>query len=143
MLGLKLAATSPGGCAQPPLYAVALGRIADFFRHGEADARFGLLYGNDLQRKTSPSGPEPARSIKELRPLAEAESFLRPMARRRLRILRPFLVAMRARKPWRRVRTRTLGWKVRFIVSHHAGRGPLKSELALDRAAAAKPANAD
>lgn len=38
-----------------------------------------------------------------------AESRTRPRARRRAKILRPFLVAMRARKPWLRLRFRTLG----------------------------------
>ena len=42
---------------------------------------------------------------------------MRPLARRRFRILRPFLVAMRARNPWRFLRTRFDGWNVRFIVS--------------------------
>ena len=41
--------------------------------------------------------------------------LLRPFARRRAMTLRPFLVAMRFRKPWTRLRWRFLGWKVRFI----------------------------
>jgi hypothetical protein len=41
---------------------------------------------------------------------------LRPFARRRLSTRRPPLVAMRARKPWTRLRCRLLGLKVRFIV---------------------------
>lgn len=45
----------------------------------------------------------------------QAESFLRPRARRARSTLRPPTVAMRARKPWRRARTRRLGWKVRFM----------------------------
>jgi hypothetical protein len=39
----------------------------------------------------------------------QAESLLRPWARRRARTWRPFLVAMRLRKPWRRLRTSLLG----------------------------------
>ncbi|AEA72210.1 Hypothetical protein PSEBR_m1756 [Pseudomonas brassicacearum subsp. brassicacearum NFM421] len=39
----------------------------------------------------------------------------RPLARRRDRTARPFLVAMRARKPWVRARLIVLGWKVRFM----------------------------
>jgi len=42
-------------------------------------------------------------------------SCARPLARRRARIWRPFLVAMRARNPWVRLRRRLLGWNVRFI----------------------------
>lgn len=48
-------------------------------------------------------------------PTAYALSRLRPFARRRLNTLRPFLVAMRARNPWVRLRFKLLGWKVLFI----------------------------
>ena len=41
---------------------------------------------------------------------------LRPLARRRARTARPFLVAMRARKPWVRFCLMVLGWKVRFMI---------------------------
>src|SRR5690606_15777295 len=40
----------------------------------------------------------------------QAVRRLRPLARRRARILRPSAVAMRARKPWSRLRLRLLGW---------------------------------
>jgi hypothetical protein len=40
---------------------------------------------------------------------AQADRRLRPLARRRLRIARPARVDIRARKPWRRFRLRTLG----------------------------------
>lgn len=49
--------------------------------------------------------------------LAYAERRLRPLARRAARILRPLFVAMRARKPWLRLRLRLLGWNVRFMAS--------------------------
>jgi hypothetical protein len=41
---------------------------------------------------------------------------LRPLARRRFRTSRPFLVAMRARKPCVFARRRLLGWKVRLDI---------------------------
>ncbi len=44
-----------------------------------------------------------------------ALSVLRPRSRRAFRTLRPAFVAILARKPWRRLRTRLDGWKVRFI----------------------------
>jgi len=44
---------------------------------------------------------------------------LRPLARRDARIFWPFLVAMRARNPWRRLRFRLLGWKVRLVDTGH------------------------
>lgn len=57
----------------------------------------------------------------------QADSFLRPRARRRAMTWRPFLVAMRARKPWLRLRFNTLGWNVLFMVvvltSDSEGRG--------------------
>ena len=46
-----------------------------------------------------------------------AASSLRPLARRRAKILRPPLVAIRARKPWVRLRFKTLGWNVLFMAS--------------------------
>ena len=42
-------------------------------------------------------------------PLRQADNFFRPRARRARRMLRPPTVAVRARKPWRRARTRRLG----------------------------------
>ena len=45
-----------------------------------------------------------------------ADKRLRPLLRRALIILRPALVAIRARKPWVRLRRRLLGWNVLFIV---------------------------
>lgn len=55
-------------------------------------------------------------SMPVLRPSGanQADRTLRPLARRADRILRPATVAMRARKPWRRLRTSLLGWYVRF-----------------------------
>jgi hypothetical protein len=50
----------------------------------------------------------------------QAETRLRPLARRRASTFWPFLVAMRERKPWRRLRFRLLGWKVRFVDTGHA-----------------------
>lgn len=54
-------------------------------------------------------------------------STWRPLARRRLSTMRPFLVFMRLRNPWVLARRRLLGWKVRFIVH-------LKSPLPMGRA---------
>lgn len=44
--------------------------------------------------------------------VAYGQRRARPLARRALRTLRPFLVAMRARNPWVRLRFLTLGWNV-------------------------------
>ena len=46
----------------------------------------------------------------------QADSRLRPLARRPARIARPALVRIRSRKPCVLARRRLFGWKVRFIV---------------------------
>lgn len=46
------------------------------------------------------------------------QSRARPLARRALSTLRPPLVAMRARKPWVRLRRRLLGWYVLFMTAY-------------------------
>lgn len=48
---------------------------------------------------------------------AYGQSLARPFARRALSTLRPPLVAMRARKPWVRLRRRLLGWYVLFMTA--------------------------
>ena len=65
----------------------------------------------------------PARLARTLQRMPErkenyADSFLRPRRRRLRRTLRPPVVALRAKKPWRRARTRLLGWNVRFMVEY-------------------------
>ena len=51
----------------------------------------------------------PHGQIRLSRNSRQAESFLRPRARRAASTLRPPTVAVRARKPWRRARTSRLG----------------------------------
>jgi hypothetical protein len=75
--------------------------------------KIGAL-GDDLELGLARSGKRNRRS-RSWSVCDQAESFLRPRARRARRILRPPTVAERVRKPWRRARTRLLGWKVRFI----------------------------
>lgn len=119
---------SSGG-AQPALGAVARHGVADLARAGDAEADdFGRRLGGTaalaLKQKTggavSPgtcgadeigAPGEPAEGGRRRRSLAssQAQSTLRPRARRAFSTLRPPLVAMRARKPCRRLRTRLLG----------------------------------
>ena len=47
---------------------------------------------------------------------------LRPLARRRLRTCRPFLVAMRTRNPCVRLRRRRFGWKVTLMFGNPLAR---------------------
>ena len=46
-----------------------------------------------------------------------AVSRLRPFLRRAAITRRPFLVAMRDKKPWTRLRRRLWGWNVRFTIA--------------------------
>ena len=48
---------------------------------------------------------------------AQADSFVRPLPRRRARMARPPRVRIRILNPWVLFRFRLLGWYVRFIVS--------------------------
>ncbi len=56
-------------------------------------------------------------------------SCARRFARRRFRIRRPALVAMRALKPCVRARLIRLGWNVRFICLNPEGTATLRSQL--------------
>jgi hypothetical protein len=72
MLGLELIAASLEGCAQTPLDAVALRRVAGLLGYGEPDPGLtGRVDRNRLQRKGGASGSDAARSIEELAPLGE------------------------------------------------------------------------
>ena len=130
-----------GQCAQAPLHAVAHHRVADFLGDGDAEAlrAIGARHGVDQKHKTGPCDPDSVVGGQKIGALGDdtepglarpgergrrgrggnvwnqAESFLRPRARRAASTLRPPTVAERVRNPWRRARTRLLGWKVRFI----------------------------
>lgn len=55
----------------------------------------------------------------------QAESLLRPLARRALIIARPARVLMRALKPWARLRFKLLGWKVLLLICVYLCFNPL------------------
>lgn len=114
--------------AQSPLHPVAHDRVADLPGDGHAVAQALPLVRTGEQHEAwtrdaqALVGGEKVRAVFDDRELgaafagvAQAESFLRPRARRALSTLRPPTVALRARKPWRRLRTRLLGWNVRFV----------------------------
>jgi hypothetical protein len=76
------------------------------------------------------------RAIVTARENGQTARRLRPFARRRARTRRPPLVAMRARKPWTRLRCRLLGLNVRFIfgsggVLNRTGKQDQKQQHAL------------
>jgi hypothetical protein len=67
---------------------------------------FQPLHETDIRTVRIEMGPaRPGRAALS----AQALNFLRPRARRAAKTLRPPLVAMRLRKPWRRLRTNLLG----------------------------------
>src|ERR1700761_9138531 len=111
--------------AEAALHAVADHRIADLLGHRDAEAHRRIaVVARAYQKHEAGHGPARATVRREeiraapeddVSVLAQAESDLRPRARRAARTLRPLGVAERVRKPWRRLRTRLLGWKVRFI----------------------------
>ena len=68
-----------------------------------------------------PHQAQPAVSNLSNQKSAYALSFDRPLARRLFRIRRPAFVAIRARNPWRFLRTRLDGWNVRFIACPPVG----------------------
>ena len=78
-----------GGSLAVPMHGVEAGFVGDAARAREASRGVGRTSGG--------SGGQTARR-------------LRPFARRRLSTSRPPFVAMRARKPWTRLRCRLLGW---------------------------------
>src|SRR5690606_18060661 len=68
----------------------------------------------------TPGAGKPEALISRLSRRDYGQSRARPLARRAASTLRPPLVAMRARKPWVRLRRRLLGWNVLFMTA-----GPL------------------
>jgi hypothetical protein len=119
-----LAGRKPHHFAQPPPYAIALHCITDLSRNREADPHRTILSAPPrLYHEGSSRRPHPARRRTEIRPARQslhdkaataaidhALSRLRPRARRAASTLRPPLVAIRVRKPCRRLRTNLLGW---------------------------------
>ena len=101
--------------AQPALGTVAGDRIADFLAGGEPHAQpplkgFGLGCGAGFQGNGAFYAADSPRGSQKIGALfqmvhdkgdrrVQAESFLRPLLRRRFSTLRPPAVAMRERKP--------------------------------------------
>ena len=94
--------------AQPPLHAVAHHGVADLLGDGDAETQTRPVVGAGKQDKPGPRnaqapvGGEEIGAPRQNRGLDrsdQAESFLRPRARRARRTLRPPTVALRARKP--------------------------------------------
>lgn len=84
-------------------------------QHGEAAiAGFDWL-GEDGGESVSASQPGATREARGAGQGIQGDRRARPLARRAFRTRRPPRVAMRARKPWVRLRWMMLGWKVRFM----------------------------
>jgi hypothetical protein len=113
----------PHDFTQSPPHPIPLDCVADLLRYRKTDpGRPGVGTFAGLQHESRRGGPGARRDAEEVRPLpqsfhgsgpaclrAQALSRLRPRARRALSTLRPPLVAIRLRKPWRRLRTNLLG----------------------------------
>lgn len=83
-------------------------RWADF--HGQSRRNAAHTPGNSQKILALLQAPDRFRASKDrVFGVGQADSLLRPWARRRDKTLRPPAVAMRARKPWRRLRTILLG----------------------------------
>ena len=66
-------------------------------------------YGTEFRRPGQPGGTRKAMADRCRLNQRYGVSRARPLARRRASTLRPLRVAMRARKPWLRLRLSTLG----------------------------------
>jgi hypothetical protein len=115
---------------EPPPRPVARDSTAEALGRGEAEASnmvIGALIRNTAARLQDKRGCHVARSALHMKKLGtgletsdgrhrlgtaglQADRRLRPLALRRASTLRPPLVAMRARNPWRRLRTSRDGW---------------------------------
>jgi hypothetical protein len=117
---------SGGNHAEPRGWTLTAGH-----QHGQKAAAYALTGVEDPLEFPSP--PEPPglpelqrrhvghRPISAARQDDETLRRFRPLARRRLRTCRPFLVLIRTRNPWVFARRRRFGWNVRFMIS-----GPLQ-----------------
>ncbi len=125
------------GCLQSAADAIALNRVAHGFGDGEPEPRArclvrgarsgGAWFGFQNKRGRRTSGPAPysqefsalseggefhewpRRSNGSPKGLTQADRRLRPFARRRVMTFTPPAVRIRARKPWRLLRTILLG----------------------------------
>lgn len=88
-------------------------------QHGEVLVRRLGRLREDITEVTGPSKASIRRqTIAVARgtvPVNQDVSRARPLARRAFNTLRPFRVAILARKPWVRARFKRLGWKVCFM----------------------------
>lgn len=118
------------GCRlEAPAGAVPVDRSADLAARRETEPHrsgYALRRPTNLQSQAGGNPPDSSRGSQEilalLQPfdndraaparicdLGQADSLLRPWARRRASTLRPPTVAIRERNPWRRLRTILLG----------------------------------
>jgi len=91
-------------------------------QQGECPTRCTPRLGKYTPELYGPGQPRAARKAGRT-PFQGVENYTvrraRPLARRALMTKRPFLVRIRARKPWVRLRCRLLGWNVLFMTVTH------------------------
>ena len=107
-----------GGLGDPAGHGQAQARVSQLVgsgQHGEmAVAGFAGL-GEDAGKGVSAGQPGATRKAGVAGRGVQGAKRARPLARRAFRTRRPPLVAIRARKPWVRLRWMMLGWNVRFM----------------------------
>ena len=103
--------------AYAALDAAAVTSHKSLYHHVLQDYSRPIHDGNNVLISLSPEG-DPGYAPPDVRVpnRTQAERRLRPRLRRAAITFWPPLVAMRARKPWRRLRTSLEGWKVRFDI---------------------------
>jgi len=129
---IELALAPAEAFACDPLQAVARhGRLSDLAGNRQTQARVSQIVGSGQHGKIAVAGfgglgedagkgvpagqPDAARKTRVAGRSVQGVKRTRALARRALRTRRPPLVAIRARKPWVRLRWMMLGWKVRFM----------------------------
>jgi hypothetical protein len=120
---------TPEDLPSEPLRAIPLNRRTKLAAGGDSQPRYRAAVRCDKERHEARRNPhasrvrpfevrsaanslgrrEPERSKHGFYCSSETVSLLRPLARRRLSTIRPFLVAMRTLKPWVFLRRRVFG----------------------------------
>ena len=99
-----------------PLGSISRYRVPNFLAGGDAEPRgANLVWQDEACHESAAKADASIVDLRKVRPSAQfqrdddTDNLLRPLARLRLRTIRPFFVCMRTRNPWVRLRRRRLG----------------------------------